>query len=220
MSTAHRRRHRGRRHLPPRDARLARGQLPAPRCASPCTSEDDVCWGGAALQVHSPTRSASGWSAWPSAAGPCRPGRASTAAAACRKRRGQGAARGDGARSKCRSPLQSFGIWMLGPALLKFGSEAAEARAPAEDRARRDPLVPGLFRAERRLRPGRAGDARRGPRRPLRRQRPEDLDQRTPTRPTGSSAWCAPTARRRSTPASASCCSTWRRRASAPGRSS
>ena len=24
----------------------------------------------------------------------------------------------------CRSPLQSFGIWMLGPALLKFGSEA------------------------------------------------------------------------------------------------
>ena len=24
----------------------------------------------------------------------------------------------------CRAPLQSFGIWMLGPALLKFGSEA------------------------------------------------------------------------------------------------
>ena len=24
----------------------------------------------------------------------------------------------------CRSPLNSFGIWMLGPALLKFGSEA------------------------------------------------------------------------------------------------
>ena len=24
---------------------------------------------------------------------------------------------------KCRAPLQSFGIWMLGPALLKYGSE-------------------------------------------------------------------------------------------------
>ena len=25
---------------------------------------------------------------------------------------------------RCRVPLQSFGIWMLGPALLKHGSEA------------------------------------------------------------------------------------------------
>jgi alkylation response protein AidB-like acyl-CoA dehydrogenase len=28
------------------------------------------------------------------------------------------------ARLKCRSPLESFGIWMLGPALLKYGNEA------------------------------------------------------------------------------------------------
>src|SRR6202035_4622458 len=46
----------------------------------------------------------------------------------------------------CRSPLDSFGIWMLGPALLKYGSERTEARASAENCPRRDSMVPGLLR--------------------------------------------------------------------------
>ena len=39
------------------------------------------------------------------------------------------------------------------PALLALRQRGAEARAPAADRARRDPLVPGLLRAGRGLRP-------------------------------------------------------------------
>ena len=51
------------------------------------------------------------------------PGRRNTAAAASRARkRGSCAARC--AALGCRSPLNSFGIWMLGPALLRYGSEA------------------------------------------------------------------------------------------------
>jgi hypothetical protein len=53
-----------------------------------------------------------------------------------------------------RSPLDSFGIWMLGPALLKYGTHEQKLEHPAQDRARRDPLVSGLFRTRRRLRPG------------------------------------------------------------------
>ena len=53
--------------------------------------------------------------------------------------------------------------------------------------------MPGLFRAQCRLRSRLAADPRRGRRRPLHRQRPEGLDRPTPTRPTGSSAWSAPT---------------------------
>src|SRR5207249_3219313 len=41
----------------------------------------------------------------------------------------------------------------------------------------RGPLVPGLLRARRRLRPGRAQHARRAPGRRLRRERPEGVDQ-------------------------------------------
>ena len=52
----------------------------------------------------------------------------------------------------------------------------AEEGTSAEDRRRPDPLVPGLFRAERRLRPRLAADPRRQRRRRLRHQRPEDLD--------------------------------------------
>ena len=40
-------------------------------------------------------------------------------------------------------------------------------------------------------------DARRARRRPLHRQRPEDLDHARRSTPTGSSAWCAPTPTRR-----------------------
>ena len=102
---------------------------------------------------------------------------------------------------KCRSPLDSFGIWMLGPALLENTATKTEERAPAEDRARRNPLVPGLFgtgaapislalqtKAEDR------GDHYLV-------NGSEDLDQLRRITPTGSSASCAPIFRRRSTKA-------------------
>ncbi len=58
----------------------------------------------------------------------------------------------------------------------------AEGAAPAADPHRRGDLVPGLFRAGRRLRPREPGDARRARRRRLRRQRPQDLDHQRPLR--------------------------------------
>ena len=88
----------------------------------PMTSEDDACWGGRNVKFSCPaqqqwlqTMAARGWTvpAWPTAYG-------------------GGGLSGEQAKIlaqemrslQCRSPLQSFGIWMLGPALLKFGSEA------------------------------------------------------------------------------------------------
>jgi alkylation response protein AidB-like acyl-CoA dehydrogenase len=88
----------------------------------PMTSEDDVCWGGRHFKFTSSAQrlwlermAGRGWTvpAWPKAYG------------------GAGLS-GDQAKVLtqemralgCRPPLQSFGIWMLGPALLKFGSEA------------------------------------------------------------------------------------------------
>ena len=88
----------------------------------PMTSEDDVCWGGrhvkfssAAQQQWLQTMAARGWTVptWPTAYG-------------------GGGLSGEQAKIlaqemrslQCRAPLHSFGIWMLGPALLKFGSEA------------------------------------------------------------------------------------------------
>ncbi len=53
----------------------------------------------------------------------------------------------------------------------------AEAGTSAEDRARRNPLVPGLFGARRGVRPRLAADERGDRRRRLYRQRPESVDQ-------------------------------------------
>ena len=88
----------------------------------PMTSEDDACWGGRNFSFSSDaqrqwlsTMAERGWTvpAWPTAYG-------------------GGGLSGEEAKIlaqemralNCRAPLQSFGIWMLGPALLKFGSEA------------------------------------------------------------------------------------------------
>ena len=80
-------------------------------------------------------------------------------------------------------------------------------RRAAGARARRDPrrhhLVHRHERAERRLRPRRAPDARRARRRPLRRQRPEGVDELRDDRRRSASATCAPTPTCRSTRASA-----------------
>ena len=75
-------------------------------------------------------------------------------------------------------------------------TSARRSRRSASCRAssRRGLVVPGLFRAGRRLRPRLAED--RAPMRDgdaLHRQRPEDLDHARASTPTGSSSWCAPT---------------------------
>ena len=137
-------------------------------------SEDDVCWGGRNWTFASEAQRCGcermaerGWTVptWPREYG----------GGGLTRRRGQGAGAGD---ARARLPLAAAQLRHLDAraGAAEVRQRRAEARAPAEDRARRDPLVPGLFRAERRLRPRLAADPRRGPRRPLRRQRPEDLD--------------------------------------------
>jgi len=88
----------------------------------PMSSEDDVCWGGRHAKFTSEAQriwlrrmAERGWTVptWP-------------------REYGGGGLTLDEAKVlaqqmralNCRSPLASFGIWMLGPALLKFGSEA------------------------------------------------------------------------------------------------
>jgi acyl-CoA dehydrogenase len=93
-----------------------------PEMRQPMEDEADVCWGGRNFQFKSDAQrlwmermGAQGWTVptWP-------------------KDYGGGGLSKDEAkvlseemrRIKARSPLNSFGIWMLGPALLKYGSEA------------------------------------------------------------------------------------------------
>src|ERR1700694_1145882 len=88
----------------------------------PSLNEDDICWGGRkpsfqseAQRVWLERMGERGWTVpeWP------------------RQYGGGGLSRQEAkvlreelARLHCRAPLTSFGIWMLGPALLKYGSEA------------------------------------------------------------------------------------------------
>ncbi len=88
----------------------------------PMNSEDDVCWGGRNVRFSCDAQrlwlermAGRGWTVptWP-------------------REYGGGGLSADEAKVlaqemrslACRSPLSSFGIWMLGPALLKFGTEA------------------------------------------------------------------------------------------------
>jgi acyl-CoA dehydrogenase len=93
-----------------------------PEMREPIRDDDDVCWGGRKVKFSSDAQrvwlermGAKGWTVpeWPSAYG------------------GGGLSREEAKvlseelrRIKARSPLSSFGIWMLGPALLKYGNEA------------------------------------------------------------------------------------------------
>ena len=88
----------------------------------PMRSEADICWGGRNFAFASEAQrtwmqrmAARGWTVpeWP------------------REYGGAGLTKGEAKVLRaemralgCRSPLDSFGIWMLGPALLRFGSEA------------------------------------------------------------------------------------------------
>ena len=92
-----------------------------PEMRQPMRSEDEVCWGGRKFQFSDAQRvwltrmAERGWTVptWAPAYGGA--GLSSL----------QAKVLGEEMRAlNCRVPLQSFGIWMLGPALLKFGTEA------------------------------------------------------------------------------------------------
>ncbi|AHE55488.1 acyl-CoA dehydrogenase family protein [Sphingomonas sanxanigenens] len=93
-----------------------------PEMRTPMRSEADICWGGRNARFTSPAQkqwldvmAARGWTVpdWPAAYGG-----GGLAPAEAKILQQEMAALG------CRSPLSSFGISMLGPALLKYGSEA------------------------------------------------------------------------------------------------
>ena len=93
-----------------------------PEMREPIRDEDDVCWGGRKVQFKSDAQKlwlermgAKGWTVpeWPAAYGGGGLSRAEAKVLGEELR-----------RIKARSPLSSFGIWMLGPALLKYGNEA------------------------------------------------------------------------------------------------
>ena len=72
---------------------------------------------------------------------------------------------------------------MLGPTIVAFGTDAAEATLPPRHPRRRRDLVPGLQRARRRLRPCLRAHDRRARRRRVGDRRPEGVDHlRTPRR--------------------------------------
>ncbi len=88
---------------------------------TPITRDADICWGGRQAQLSEAQRlwldrmGAKGWTVpeWPSAYGGGGLSKDEARVLASEMR-----------RIHARSPLASFGIWMLGPALLKYGNEA------------------------------------------------------------------------------------------------
>ena len=92
-----------------------------PAMRTPITDSEDICWGGRNWNFKSEEQkqwlermAAKGWTApdWPVEYGGGGLNKAETKIL-----------REEMARINARSPLDSFGIWMIGPALLKFGSE-------------------------------------------------------------------------------------------------
>jgi acyl-CoA dehydrogenase len=93
----------------------------SPEMRTPMRGEEDVCWGGRKWKFSSDAQrvwlermAARGWTVpeWP------------------REYGGGGLSREEAKvlreemrKLGCRSPLESFGIWMLGPALLRYGNE-------------------------------------------------------------------------------------------------
>ncbi|WP_439572728.1 acyl-CoA dehydrogenase family protein [Phreatobacter sp.] len=92
-----------------------------PEMRTPVRGDEDICWGGRNWTFQSEAQklwmermASRGWTVprWPKAYGG---GGLSHEEAKVLKE--------EMARIRARSPLESFGIWMLGPALLAFGSE-------------------------------------------------------------------------------------------------
>lgn len=93
-----------------------------PEMRQPVRNEDDICWGGRKFRFQSEAQrlwlarmADKGWTVpeWPREYG-----------GGGLSREQAKALRQEMQALGCRVPLQSFGIWMLGPALLRFGSEA------------------------------------------------------------------------------------------------
>ena len=93
-----------------------------PEMRLPIDGDADVCWGGRRAEFTSDAQrvwlermGAKGWTVpeWPAAYGGGGLSKDEARVLASELR-----------RIKARSPLSSFGIWMLGPALLRYGSEA------------------------------------------------------------------------------------------------
>ncbi|WP_354682559.1 acyl-CoA dehydrogenase family protein [Cupriavidus necator] len=93
-----------------------------PEMRQPVQDEDDICWGGRKFRFQSDAQrlwlqrmADKGWTVpeWPR-----QYGGGGLSAAEAR------VVRAEMQRLNCRVPLQSFGISMLGPALLKYGTEA------------------------------------------------------------------------------------------------
>jgi acyl-CoA dehydrogenase len=92
---------------------------------TPIQGDWDVCWGGRNFKFQSEAQkiwlermAAKGWTVptWPKEYGGAGLSRAEEKVVLSEMR-----------KIKARSPLTSFGIWMLGPALLKFGNDAQKA---------------------------------------------------------------------------------------------
>ena len=97
-----------------------------PEMREPVRGDDDICWGGRRWVFSIAGAESSGSSAAWRAASPCRAGR--------REYGGAGLGRDEAAvlaeemrRIGARPPLTSFGISMLGPALLAFGTPEQKA---------------------------------------------------------------------------------------------
>ncbi len=194
----------GRRYVPgwKRNAR--------PKCGSPCATKTTSAGVGAS-SASSPRRSASGSRAWARRAGRCRSGRASMAAAgspasrprccARKCKRLAAACRCKASASGCLArPCSSLARRRRSASICPRSPAARSAGARGTRSPTRGRTWPRCKRARTSAAITLSSMARRsGP--------------HTPTRRTGSFAWCVPTFRRRSTPASASCCSTWKRRA-------
>ena len=91
------------------------------------------------------------------------------------------------------------------PGVYRLRHRGAEAALPAAHRQSRRLVVPGLLRARRRLRPRVAQDDARSATATTTSSTARRPGPRSRSTPTGSSAWCAPTRRRRSRRASPSC---------------
>mgnify|MGYP003694007243 CR=1 FL=1 len=131
---------------------LARGERAARRCGRRHRGRGAVL--GRAEGPSILTTSGAGSPSWRSAAGRRPPGRASTAAAGSRRTRRRCSSQ-EMAKLRVRPPLIGLRARDDRPPPHPGRQRDAEARAPAEDRARRDPLVPGLLRAGRGLGPRR-----------------------------------------------------------------
>ncbi len=104
-----------------RDARAWLEANCPPEMRTPPRNEEDRCWGGKRWKFESAAQRtwlermvAKGWTVpeWPTAYG-----------GGGLSREEAKVLRAEMRSLGCRSPLDSFGIWMLGPALLKYGSE-------------------------------------------------------------------------------------------------